>query len=146
MSAACSARNLPVLKQLLEGFRNSTCTFRSYTDLAMKGVEEGGTLELSEFTLLSHDQSISPSNRQPTEKTAYVHAHGTPSARAIFHYVAEGASRAFAGLFSASEQFMFEGGSGSSGSASVHSDILARHTSSVAAQLTQQYLNSMLIT
>ncbi len=58
----------------------------------------------------------------------------------------EGASRAFAGLFSASEQFMFEGGSGSSGSASVHSDILARHTSSVAAQLTQQYLNSMLIT
>uniref|UniRef100_A0A5K3FAM1 Transcriptional regulator n=1 Tax=Mesocestoides corti TaxID=53468 RepID=A0A5K3FAM1_MESCO len=139
MLAASNAADTTTLEALLQQFKSSTCTYRSYTDLSMK-VDLTDQDDLGDFTLVSIDDA--PVRRpRPIDKSVH---KGAASTRSIFDYVTEGAGKAWTAFIATSENLLFE--AEFSATASVEADLLARRTRNIAAHWTQRYLNSMLIT
>lgn len=136
MLSASESSNAEVVSSLLEEFRTNCCTFRRYTDLCLRPdfMEHE---DLREFTLLCMDPDSVPGrqNRIPPNVIP-------SSTKSFFNMVAEGAGKAFNAVLSVGEQII---GGGLDEIDYMEADLLARRTRNVAAQLTQQFLNSMLI-
>nr|CDS25898.1 leucine rich repeat serine:threonine protein [Hymenolepis microstoma] len=134
--AASKSNNAGVVSSLLEEFKTKCCTFRRYTDLCIYSdpmVYE----DLREFTLLYMDPHLDPlrQNRIPSDVTP-------SSTKSFFNMVAEGAGKAFSAFFSVGEQIV---GGGLGERSCMETDLLARRIRNSMTQLTQQYLNAMLI-
>ncbi|KAM3171913.1 hypothetical protein ACTXT7_015616 [Hymenolepis weldensis] len=130
--SASESSNAEVVSSLLEEFRSNCCTFRRYTDLCLRLDED-----LREFTLLCMDPDSVPErqNRIPPNVNS-------SSTKSFFNMVAEGAGKAFNAFLSVGEQII---GGGLDEIDYMEADLLARRTRNVVAQLTQRFLNSMLI-
>lgn len=146
MLTACDARDLSSLRKLLEAFCSSSCNYRNYTGLAFKLDGALDAEELRDFTFLSMDYRRQESSGQ-LNRSAETPPQ-TNLAKTIFSFVAEGATRALSNLFAPGESSTFDRGPSSSLGPSKlgNAELLARRTICIAAQLTQQYLNSILIT
>ncbi|KAL5106948.1 hypothetical protein TcWFU_006710 [Taenia crassiceps] len=126
------------LQNILELFATSTCTYRSYTDLCLR-LDSLELAELRDFTFLSMDtDSILVRSRAHAGSSQ---RQNVSSTRNFFNMIAEGAGKALNAFFTVGEQVRGVGGE----SAIFEIDLLARRTRNVAAQLTQRFLNLMLI-
>ncbi|VDO12248.1 unnamed protein product [Rodentolepis nana] len=134
--AASKSNNAGAVGSLLEEFKAKCCTFRRYTDLCIY-FDPMVYEDLREFTLLCMDPHLVPfrQNRIPSDVTP-------SSAKSFFNMVAEGAGKAFSAFLSVGEQIV---GGGIGDRNCMETDLLARRIRNVMTQLTQQYLNAMLI-
>lgn len=138
LEEASAASDVDTLQNLLELFTTSTCTYQSYTDLSLR-LESLELEELRDFTFLSMDtDSILVHSRAPAGSSQ---RQNVSSTRNFFNIIAEGAGKALNAFFTVGEQVRGLGGE----SAVFETDLLARRTRNVAAQLTQRFLNLMLI-
>nr|CDS21207.1 leucine rich repeat serine:threonine protein [Echinococcus granulosus] len=127
-----------ILQSLLELFTTSTCTYRSYTDLSFH-LESVELEDLHDFTFLSMEADSILA--RPRSSAGSFQRHSISSRRNFFNMIAEGAEKALSAIFTVGEQIRGVGGE----AAIFETDLLARRTRNVAAQLTQRYLNRMLI-
>ncbi|KAL5961248.1 hypothetical protein TSMEX_011031 [Taenia solium] len=138
LEEASISGDVGTLQSLLKLFSTSTCTYRSYTDLSLR-LDSLELEELRDFTFLSMDtDSILARSRAPVGSSQRQNASST---RNFFSMIAEGAGKALNAFFTVGEQVRGVGGE----SAIFETDLLARRTRNVAAQLTQRFLNLMLI-
>lgn len=145
LQSVSDSGDVNALRELLKLFKTCACTFRNYTDLGFR-LDTIGLEDLHDFTLLSLDAySTSVPSRTSLDSSSQASSNrqtGSSSTHAFFSMVAEGAGKALNAFLTAGEQFL---GVSSPDSVYFEADLLARRTRNVAAQLTQRFLNSMLI-
>lgn len=136
LHAASESGDVELLESLLDQFKMYACTFRRYTDLCLR-LDSLDHDDLREFTLLCMDPDSVPGrqNRIPQNATL-------SSTRSFFNLVAEGAGKALSVFTTLGDQLL---GGSFEVMDNFHADLFARRTRNVVAQLTQRFLNSMLI-
>ncbi|KAM7533897.1 hypothetical protein Aperf_G00000117352 [Anoplocephala perfoliata] len=136
LHAASESGNAELLKSLLDQFKKYTCTFRRYTDLCLR-LDSLENEDLREFTLLCMDPDSVPRRQNRISQNS------TPSStRNFFNFFTEGAGKALSVFTMLGDQLL---GGGLEEVDNLQADLLVRRTRNVAAQLTQRFLNSMLI-
>uniref|UniRef100_A0A158RE58 non-specific serine/threonine protein kinase n=1 Tax=Hydatigena taeniaeformis TaxID=6205 RepID=A0A158RE58_HYDTA len=132
------AGDVGTLQSLLKLFTTSTCKYRSYTDLSYR-LNSIELEELQDFTFLPIDTDTILLRSRPCAEPSQ--RQNISSTRNFLNIIAEGAGKALNAFFTVGEQVRGVGGE----SAVFETDLLARRTRNMAAQLTQRFLNLMLI-